>query len=133
PPLNGPPARRGDLRALSKKASKKAGCSNVAAGREQAGPPVQAQPLLPSTGGVSAANIRTACGPDEAGLRAESAAARPDSSQGKTMPPSGLERSDKNDDQEEHDRLMAWLRAQQSSLPKCAEGYTRLAPAPRKR
>ena len=62
---------------------------------------------------------------------------------------SGLERSDKNDghvvptaqsapvqqqiDQEEHDRLMAWLRAQQSSLPKCAEGYTRLAPTPPKR
>src|SRR5215468_5271395 len=110
------------------------GCSNVAAGGGQTAVQVQAaQPSMPSTGGVSAANIRTACGPDEAGLRAESAAARPDSSQGKTMPQSGLERSDKNADQEEHDRLMAWLRAQQSSLPKCAEGYTRLAPTPRKR
>src|SRR5262249_3250904 len=117
------------------------GCSNVAA--------AQAMQPAPFTGGVSAANIRTACGPDEVGLRAESAAVRPDSTQGKTMPQSALERSDKNDghvvptaqsapvqqqiDQEEHERLMAWLRAQQSSLPKCAEGYTRLAPTPRKR
>src|SRR5215468_3232500 len=133
-PVKRPPLPDGTLPPLSEKASKNAPCSNVAAGGGQTAVQVQAaQPSMPSTGGVSAANIRTACGPEEAGLRAESASVRPDSSQGKTTPQSGLERSDKNDDQEEHDRLMAWLRAQQSSLPKCAEGYTRLAPAPRKR
>src|SRR5215470_17869663 len=155
-PVKRPPFPAGTLPPLSEKASKNAPCSNVAArpnnfqgktmlqsGLERgdinndapcsnvaAGRAAQPAPF---TGGVSAANIRTACGQDEAGLRAESAAVRPDSSQGKTMPQSGLERSDKNEDQEEHDRLMAWLRAQQSSLPKCAEGYTRLAPTPRKR
>src|SRR5262249_18197235 len=73
----------------NEKANENALCSNVAAG--------QATQAAPFTGGVSAANIRTACGPDEVGLRAESAVARPNNSQGKTMPQSGLERSDKND------------------------------------
>src|SRR5215813_7385738 len=132
-PVKRPPLPPGTLPPLSEKVSKNGGCSNVAADGEQAA--AQAQVMQPTTfaGGVSAANIRTASGPDEAGLRAGSAAARPDNSQGKTMPESGLERSHKNDDQQEHDRLMVWLRAQQSSLPKCAEGYTRLAPTPRKR
>ena len=129
-PVKHPPLPDGTLPPLTEKASKYAGCSNVAAGHEQTVAQVQtAQPPMPSAGGVSAANIKSASGPVGA------AAAKLDRSEGKTMPQSGLERSDNNEDREEHDRLMAWLRAQQSSLnlPKCAEGYTRLAPTPRKR
>jgi len=70
--------------------------------------------MQPATfaGGVSAANIKTA------------------SSVVPIVQPTPAQQTA---DQEEHDRLMAWLRAQQSSLPKCAEGYTRLAPTPTKR